>query len=70
MPETALLGVFFSSKSKFESSFLEEVELFASPKFFFELLFFWECHILPAQHHPVDPDIYTVVARGVADLYP
>ena len=22
------------------------------------------------QHHPVDPDSYTVVARGVADLYP
>ena len=22
------------------------------------------------QHHPVDPDSYTVVARGTADLYP
>ena len=21
-------------------------------------------------YHPVDPDSYTVVARGVADLYP
>ena len=21
-------------------------------------------------HHPVDPDSYTVVPRGVADLYP
>ena len=22
------------------------------------------------EHHPVDPDSYTVVARGVADPYP
>ena len=22
------------------------------------------------QHHPLDPDGYTVFARGVADLYP
>ena len=22
------------------------------------------------KHHPVDPDSYTVVVRGVADLYP
>ena len=31
------------------------------------------CYIFRAQtdeNHPVDPDSYTVVVRGVADLYP
>ena len=27
-------------------------------------------HRLTTKDHPVDPDSYTVVVRGVADLYP
>ena len=31
---------------------------------------FYSYRAQTAQHHPVDPDTYTVVARGVAGLYP
>ena len=32
--------------------------------------FFYSFRARTAKHYPVDPDSYTVVARGVADLYP
>ena len=30
---------------------------------------FYSFRAQTASHHPVDPDSYTVVVRGVADLY-